>query len=422
MEPIIEFKNLSMGYNLGKTNEVWALQDITGAIYPEEFVIFFGPSGCGKSTLLYIVSGLEFPSRGSIVFSGKNLKELNKKELIDFHRSSIGIVFQAYHLVPSLSVKDNIALPQLFSGNNQLNGKVDELMKRFGIYDLKNQKPSLLSGGQQQRVAIARALVQDPPVILADEAVGNLDSKNAAIVLDLLEELNKKDKKTIVYVTHNPRDLDRADVVFYMKDGRILKEVRNEKSRLQKAQGKTQLPGAAALKKENPHLEESKLRAKLITNNVLNEFSLDTQLRIEEIVNKYILQEINDKDIFTFLDRPYEKGGADLNSQKARAFSRRIIELVKENNLLLSAKKAKDEFSLDNKITELRKSLLNSYKSNLNIEQVERFDEFLSRRLAEKINKAEFKKLIDLSFKKGGVGLNKSAAKKVSRDLESIII
>ena len=115
MEPIVKFKNLSVVYNLGKSNETWALKDISGEIYPEEYIIFFGPSGCGKSTLLYTIAGLEFPTRGEVIVGGKNLKSLGQKELINFHRSTIGMIFQAYYLLPTFNVRDNILLPQIFS-------------------------------------------------------------------------------------------------------------------------------------------------------------------------------------------------------------------------------------------------------------------------------------------------------------------
>ena len=182
MEPIVKFKNLSVVYNLGKSNETWALKDITGEIYPEEYIIFFGPSGCGKSTLLYTIAGLEFPTRGEVIVGNKNLKDLCQKELINFHRSTIGMIFQAYNVLPSLSVRDNVVLPQMFLGTNDRKARrviADELLTKLGILEQADKIPTEMSGGQQQRIGIARALINDQPIILADEPVGNLDSKSA---------------------------------------------------------------------------------------------------------------------------------------------------------------------------------------------------------------------------------------------------
>ena len=190
MNPIIKFENLSVVYDLGKSNETEALKDINLEIYPQEYVIFFGPSGCGKSTLLYTIAGLEYPTRGRVIVDGKSIKDLSLKELISFHRSAIGMIFQAYYLLPTLNVRDNILLPQLFSNasGREREKKAENLMKRFGIYELRNKKISQLSGGQQQRVAIARALINGAGIILADEPTGNLDSKNAKVLLDLLTD------------------------------------------------------------------------------------------------------------------------------------------------------------------------------------------------------------------------------------------
>ena len=138
MQPIIKFDNLSVVYDLGKSNETWALREVTLEIYPEEYVIFFGPSGCGKSTLLYTIAGLEFPTTGRVIVNGKDLKSLNQKELIKFHRSTIGMVFQAYYLIPTFNVRDNILLPQIFAKvpPSQRLRKAKLLMERFGILSL----------------------------------------------------------------------------------------------------------------------------------------------------------------------------------------------------------------------------------------------------------------------------------------------
>ncbi|MCK4525633.1 MAG: ABC transporter ATP-binding protein, partial [Candidatus Andersenbacteria bacterium] len=209
--PLIEIKNASVVYNEGSDNQVNALLGASLEIEPQEYIIIFGPSGCGKSTLLNVIAGLEKPTHGEAYIDSEDLNEMNADQLAKFHCVKIGMIFQAYNILPSLSVRDNIILPQMFLGANDRKNrraKADKLLDKFGILAQANKAPSELSGGQQQRIGIARALINDQPIVLADEPVGNLDSKSAQNVLDILKELNEKDKKTIIMVTHNPEYLD----------------------------------------------------------------------------------------------------------------------------------------------------------------------------------------------------------------------
>ena len=227
-EIAIKTENVNVIYDWGKPSETKALSDINTTIYEEDFVIFFGPSGCGKSTMLYTVSGIEKPTSGKIFVLGKNITEFSPMESAKFHRAQIGMVFQAYNLIPTLTVIDNVALPQVFRGISRekrlLRAKI--LLQRFDILPQADRLPSELSGGQQQRVGIARALINEQPIIFADEPVGNLDSKSAKIVLDILYDLNVKDKKTVILVTHDPSLLKYATHIIYMKDGFIVGEKR----------------------------------------------------------------------------------------------------------------------------------------------------------------------------------------------------
>ncbi|MBN2861225.1 MAG: ABC transporter ATP-binding protein, partial [Sphaerochaetaceae bacterium] len=189
-EPLIKLDNVSLAHNRGQANEVWSLKNISAEIYPQEHIIFFGPSGCGKSSLLNTIAGLERPTEGSVVVDGTDLTKLSRKQMIHFHQSTIGMIFQAYFLIPHLTARDNIILPQLFAKKSRSERlkQTERLMDRFGITDFQKRRPAMLSGGQQQRVAIARALANNPTVLLADEPAGNLDSNNTYIVLNLLSE------------------------------------------------------------------------------------------------------------------------------------------------------------------------------------------------------------------------------------------
>lgn len=227
-EIAIKTENVSVIYDQGKPNETRALTDVNVTIYTEDYIVIFGPSGCGKSTMLYTISGIEKPTKGRILVTGKDITQFTPDESAKFHRSQIGMVFQAYNLIPTLTVLDNVALPQIFRGvsreKRRLRARV--LLQRFGILPQAEKLPTELSGGQQQRVGIARALINEQPIIFADEPVGNLDSKSAKIVLDILYDLNVKDKKTIILVTHDPSLLTFATHVIYMKDGTVVGEKR----------------------------------------------------------------------------------------------------------------------------------------------------------------------------------------------------
>ena len=227
-ELAIKTENVSVVYDRGRPSETKALIDANISIYKEDFAVIFGPSGCGKSTMLYAISGIERPTKGSIFVNEADITKFSPLESAKFHRSDIGMVFQAYNLIPTLTVVDNVALPQVFRGVSKekrtLRAKI--LLQRFGILPQADKLPTELSGGQQQRVGIARALINEQPIIFADEPVGNLDSKSAKIVLDILYDLNQKDKKTIILVTHDPSLLKYATHIIYMKDGIIVGEKR----------------------------------------------------------------------------------------------------------------------------------------------------------------------------------------------------
>lgn len=421
MQPIIKCENLSVVYGLGKSSEVWALRDINLEIYPQEYIIFFGPSGCGKSTLLYCIAGLEFPTRGRVIVKGKDLSTLSQKELIEFHQSSIGMIFQAYYLIPTLSVKDNILLPQIFSSipPTERERKAKALMERFGILELQKRKPSLLSGGQQQRVAIARALINNPSIILADEPVGNLDSKSAEIVLSLIEELNQKDKKTVIHVTHDARQLHHAHRIFYMKDGRIIRVVTNpEKSPVAPLEPE-RISELERLAQIYPYLTESALKAKLILNHLLLPYGIEIQQKIEKAIENYLLKKISDHQLFETLDKPE----INLYTQTAQELTKKIINLTKEIEEIKEIEEARypEKATIEEKAISLRRYLLDSYSGHLSFEQIKRLDDFLIERIDGKIKKEELERFLDLPFKKGGVGLNRRTAKRFVREIELIL-
>ncbi len=206
-----------------KEIETVALENVNLSIDKGEFVSIMGPSGCGKSTLLNIIGLLDKATKGKVQISGTDVDSLNDNALSHFRNKNIGFVFQSFHLIPSLNVSDNVALPLLYRkdiGSRVRKEKIDEVLTRLGLSHRKRHFPSQLSGGQCQRVAIARALIGDPEIILADEPTGNLDSKMGAEVMELLHQLNKEDGRTIVMVTHNEEQARQTDRIIHFFDGR----------------------------------------------------------------------------------------------------------------------------------------------------------------------------------------------------------
>lgn len=222
MEAIIETVDLNKTFKLGDL-DVEVLKDINVGIGKGEFVSIMGPSGSGKSTLLYLIGGLDKPTSGSIKISGKELSGMNDKEQSIMRRRDIGFVFQFYNLIPNLNVEENIMLPILLDGKKmkEYRTKLDEILDIVGLSDRRKHTPRELSGGQQQRVAIARALINEPDIILADEPIGNLDSKTGTEVMDLLQRINHEKGKTIVQVTHSKEAADYGQRIINVRDGKV---------------------------------------------------------------------------------------------------------------------------------------------------------------------------------------------------------
>jgi putative ABC transport system ATP-binding protein len=216
-------------YKTYRTNgmAVEALRGVNLGVAPGEFVAVMGPSGCGKSTLLHLLGGLDQPTAGEVVVEGQRMDTLSESARAVLRRVTIGFVFQAYNLIPNLTVADNVDLPGLLAGRPplQVEQRRGELLEALGIPEKARALPSELSGGEQQRVAVARALVNRPTVLLADEPTGNLDSRNGAEVMGLLRRFYGEGQ-TIVVVTHDPIVASAAERVLLMRDGQLVDEVR----------------------------------------------------------------------------------------------------------------------------------------------------------------------------------------------------
>jgi len=204
--------------------DVTALAGVSLDVAEGAFVAVMGASGSGKSTLLHLMAGLATPDSGRVVIRGENLEEMNDRQLTLFRRHHIGLVFQSFNLIPTLTAEENVALPLLLDGKREwdVRPKVREMMESLGLTSRLTHRPDAMSGGEQQRVAIARALVTDPAVLLADEPTGNLDSANSKSVCELLRDLSSLHNKTIVMVTHEPTVAAYAQEVAVIKDGKLV--------------------------------------------------------------------------------------------------------------------------------------------------------------------------------------------------------
>ena len=222
-EAIIRLQNIHKVYQLGKVN-VPALRGIDLEIFPGSFVTIMGPSGSGKSTLMHIIGCLDVPTKGKVFLEGQDISELSEDNLSQIRGQRIGFVFQQFNLFHNLNALENVMLPMIFQGvpENQRIEKAKKLLRSLSLEDRIFHRPSELSGGERQRVAIARALSNNPEIIIADEPTGNLDSTTGKMIMEVLINLHKKEKKTIVVVTHDPHIAAYTEGIVNIKDGQII--------------------------------------------------------------------------------------------------------------------------------------------------------------------------------------------------------
>ena len=218
---VLEVKNLTKEYGQGDSKVV-ALDHVSFCVERGEFVAIVGASGSGKSTLMNMIGGIDNPTSGDVVIEGKNISNLSEDELAIFRRRNLGMIYQFYNLVPTLTARENIILPWRLDGRKENGSKVEGLLTVLGLTERAHHLPSQMSGGQQQRVSIGRALINDPAFILADEPTGNLDSKTSAEIIDLLKYTNEQFNQTILLITHDDKIALRADRIITIGDGRII--------------------------------------------------------------------------------------------------------------------------------------------------------------------------------------------------------
>lgn len=426
----IKTEKLRVIYNQGKSNEVRALDGVDIAIYPQEYVIFHGPSGCGKSTVLYSIAGLQTPTYGEVDVCGKLISKMKDKEKVNLHQNIIGLVFQAFYLIPSLTVLDNVCLPQIFVGKSkeEMKKRGMELLRRFGIAEQAYKFPSQLSGGQKQRVAIARSLVNNPQIILADEPVGNLDSESAQNVLDILKELNEVDKKTVIMVTHNNEHLHYADRIIHMKDGVVVSEEINKDKRPKEAikeevvaEPEKVSPELRVLMRSFKNLTPQQVgvllvpfKAKQLMAHILSELTEEQLTAAENFLKELLFQNINTKAFQDDLDLDFDRGGAGWNKTRAATFAERVAAIIDQ-----SVGFSGDEVA---GLVKLSDFLTQRFDLKLSPELVQRFRAFLKLRIENRIDRFGLQQRLDAPKTLGGIGLYKPTSERVVREIEIIML
>ncbi len=426
--PIIKLENVNFYYNRGNVSETHALKNISLEIETGDYVAFFGQSGCGKTTLTYLIGGIEeFPHRSDehLLINGREINSFSKKELIAYRQIGVGIIFQQFNLIPSLSVLDNVALPMTFLGvgSDRRKKKAMGLLERFSMEEYASRLPSELSGGQQQRVSIARALINNPPLIIADEPLGNLDSENAEKTLELLKELNEKDKRTIIMVTHEAWSLRDANIIFYLMDGRIVKTERRVRNEEMKDGEKKSLSGHF-YSQLFPQATPEKIMSHSLSTLLLRGFSAPDIKRFESFLYNRIEGEIDAAAFMELLDRPHREGGIGLWKQRASRISLILEDLLQNRKSIeeiYQKLEESPEISLHEEINRITEWLLKDYHGSLSGSIRMRIDEAVQDRIRNIITAENFCSVLELSQKKGGVGLAFGTVRSIAERLEAIL-
>ncbi|WP_022763631.1 ABC transporter ATP-binding protein [Butyrivibrio sp. XPD2006] len=220
---ILEVKDLTKKYGVGD-GEVVAVNQISFSVEKGEFVAITGASGSGKSTLMNMIGGIDTPTSGEVLIDGKCISGMSEDELAIFRRRNLGMIYQFYNLIPTLTAEENIVLPWRLDGRKRNDEKVKEILSVLGLSERAEHLPGQMSGGQQQRVSIGRALINDPAFILADEPTGNLDSKTSGGIIDILKYTNERFGQTILLITHDEKIALSADRIITIGDGRIIRD------------------------------------------------------------------------------------------------------------------------------------------------------------------------------------------------------
>jgi ABC-type lipoprotein export system ATPase subunit len=429
MEPIIATRHMDVVYNLGKKNEFKAINDLNLDIYPGEFIALFGPSGCGKSTVFYSILGVLKPSSGEILVKGENPYAFSPSAMVDYQALTIGIIYQAFFLINSISVMDNVVLPQTFLGIpwSKRRRRGQELLDRFGIGNKADNFPMLLSGGQLQRASVARSMVNNPDILLADEPTGNLDSKSSDQVMRVLDEINKKDKKTVIMITHNASQLVWCHRVFYMKDGQLLRTVPNpDKKQIVKFdRQKVLVTEIELLSKMFPYFEPEDLKVKSLVNYLTQDLNFLQIDRLEKAVKLMIMRTMGRDNFFEILSASLARGGVGLPKVRAKFLADKVVQILKHSEDVRRYRRRMNEgtfFSREDKlINELLYYIMEEGQIKVDRDQKAILKQAVRDRVSGLIREEELAKILKDPVSKGGVGLEKKEREKIVFYFEKLL-
>lgn len=428
-KPYITCRDLEITYNKGKSNEYRALQHVNTDIYEGEYVILFGASGSGKSTLMYAIQGSLPPAGGSLLIGGDDIYSYPPAERVYFQRYIMGIIFQSFNLIGSLSVLDNVALPMIFCDADKAvrERRAQSLLERFGVGHVSHKLPSMLSGGQQQRVSVARSMVNDPHILLADEPTGNLDSISTQQVMDKIDEINSFDQRTIIMVSHNASHLQYAHRVYYLVDGLVVREVANPQRKQIKPveEGETIVTELEQLARLFPYDSVDKLRVRSLTNFLTQPYSFDQLTRLERSILMLLKGKINKEQFVRTLTLRFEDGGVDIPRADAERMLRQTIHVIEQSDDIRRFRKNRamdTAFFEQHKFSErIVEYLVMEHGIRLTKEAHERLAELIADRVSGVSNEVDFHAALEAPRKDDGLGFKSAVADLVTRYLEKLI-
>lgn len=428
-KPLIICRDLSIIYNKGKSNEFKALSNVNTDIYEGEYIILFGASGSGKSTLMYSIQGSLPPGEGTLLIRGDDIYSYPPSERVYFQRYVMGIIFQSFNLIGSLSVLDNVALPMIFCDADRTTRerRAQSLLDRFGVGHVSHKIPAMLSGGQQQRVSVARSMVNDPKILLADEPTGNLDSVSTQQVMDKIDEINTFDRRTIIMVSHNAAHLSYAHRVYYLKDGYVVREVVNPQRKQIKPvrEGETIVTELEQLARLFPYDSVESLRVKSMVNYLTQDYTYDQLIRLEHAISHFIGGKIDRDTFIRSLVVKMEQGGVEMEEKEAKRMAGVAEKLMNQSDDIRRFRAKKDNaniFFSQHKLAErLRDHLMDSHRMKLTKEQNENLVEMIADRVTGVIEEAQFNERLMKGIKSRGLAFDVREADELTRYFEKII-
>ena len=425
--PLIKAEDLEVTYNLGKSNEFLALKGVNVEIYKGEYIVLFGTSGSGKSTLMNCILGSLPNSGGRITVKDKDIYNASSEEIVRYQRETVGIMFQTFNLIPSISVIDNVALPQIFAGASPEKRipKAQELLDRFGVGATSSKLPTNLSGGQQQRVSVARSLVNDPEILLADEPVGNLDSRSSRQVMNTIDEVNRRDGVTIILVTHDAKHLPYAHRVFYLEDGHLVREVPNpEKKQIKRSDDASIVTEIEKLARLFPYVSLEDLRVKSLVNYLTQTVNFDQIKLLESAIHRYVHGSLSTDQFRDTLSAPFSEGGIGLDKRRTDTMLTKIAEVMKQSQDVTRFRRGvttEPDHYQHRFVQRIRQYLLEMYRKELSGEVIKDLDKAIMDRLKGAIRRDEFERRLSEKPSNHGVGIDRRSAYRIAEHFEKII-